>query len=66
MAYYDKDGIYCVILPEQAQTRKLYTLDETSKKKIDWANPKAVNGGIYFDKFTQNDGVYYTKVIKVE
>ena len=66
VAYYDKDGIYCVILPEQAESSKLYTLDETSKKKIDWANPKAVNGGIYFDKFTQNDGVYYTKVIKVE
>ena len=71
VAYYYKDGnsyIYCVILPEQAQTqtRKLYTLDVTSKKKIDWANPKAVKGGIYFDKFTQNDGVYYTKVIKVE
>ena len=69
VAYYYKDGnsyIYCVILPEQAESSKLYTLDETSKKKIDWANPKAVKGGIYFDKFTQNDGVYYTKVIKVE
>jgi hypothetical protein len=69
VAYYYKDGnsyIYCVILPEQAQNRNLYTLDETSKVKIDWANPKAVNGGIYFDKFTQNDGVYYTKIIKVE
>lgn len=69
VAYYYKDGddyIYCVILPEQAQDRSLYTLDESVKKKIDWSNPKAVKGGIYFDKYTKNDGVYYTKVIKVQ
>jgi hypothetical protein len=27
---------------------------------------KALAGQGYFDKYTQNDGVYYTKVIKVQ
>ena len=73
-AYYQKTTennvdtyTYCVILPEQGQTRKLYTLNTNSKVLCDWSeNPKAVEGMIYFDKYTKNNGVYYTKVIKVE
>ena len=68
--YYDTDAdeyIYCVIYPQQANTpTKLYTQDETTKVEIDWANPKAVTGGIYFDRYNVNNGVYYAKVIKVE
>ena len=26
----------------------------------------AIDGMLYFDKYTKNNGVYYTKVIKVE
>ena len=70
-AYYFKetDGsyTYCVIYPQQGNTpTKLYTQDETTKVEIDWANPKAVTGGIYFDRYNVNNGVYYAKVIKVE
>ena len=63
-AYYDANGKYCVILPQQ--TTDLFVIDETAAKVACGASDTAVNGMTYFDKFTQNDGVYYTKVIKVE
>ena len=31
-----------------------------------FAGEKAVSGHGYFDKYTKNNGVYYTKVIKVQ
>ena len=66
-AYYYKDGsdyIYCVFLPQQ--TTGWYELD-TDKANIVLADEAdEVVGQTYFDKFTQNDGVYYTKVIKVQ
>ena len=70
-AYYFKETndsyTYCVIYPQQGNTpTKLYTQDETQKVEIDWANPKAVTGGIYFDRYNVNNGVYYAKIIKVE
>ena len=63
-AYYDAGGKYCVILPQQ--TTDLYVIDETAAKVACGASDTAVDGMTYFDKFTQNDGVYYTKVIKVQ
>ena len=62
-AYYDENGKYCVILPQQ--TTGLYVINEASKVQCT-STDVAVAGMIYFDKFTKNDGVYYTKVIKVQ
>jgi len=72
-AYYYKktDGsyTYCVILPQQTNPAggdRLKIIDETAAKILCTASKKAVVGMTYFDKYTQNDGVYYTKVIKVQ
>ena len=64
-AYYKKVGNeykYCVIMPQR--TNGLYVIDEAAAKVA--ATGTAVEGMTYFDKFTKNDGVYYTKVIKVQ
>lgn len=68
-AYYfqESDGVtytYCVILPQQVKT--WYVLDETADKEACSATEVAIDGQTYFDKYTQNNGVYYTKVIKVQ
>ena len=67
-AYYFKetDGsyTYCVILPQQ--TNAWYELDEAAAKVACNATETAIDGQTYFDKYTKNDGVYYTKVIKVQ
>ena len=64
-AYYYLDGSvykYAVIHPQK--TDNLYELDET---KYAVANETAeVVGQTYFDKYTKNDGEYYTKIIKVQ
>lgn len=62
-AYYDANGKYCVILPQQ--TTGLYVINEATKVKCGNTDV-AVAGMIYFDKFTKNNGVYYAKVIKVQ
>lgn len=69
-AYYQKTttgGVdtytYCVILPQQVKT--WYVLDEATKVACA-SGEKAIKGQTYFDKYIQNNGVYYTKVIKVE
>jgi hypothetical protein len=65
-AYYFYDGtnyFYCVILPQQVNS--WYELDETAKVACA-AGETATDGQAYFDKYTKNDGVYYTKVIKVQ
>ena len=64
-AYYSLVGgeyVYCVILPQQANT--LFVIDEATDKVAAAGN--AVEGMTYFDKFSKNDGVYYTKIIKVQ
>lgn len=64
-AYYYKDGtnyIYCVFLPQQ--TTGWFELDTT--KYVEATETAEVVGQTYFDKYTKNDGVYYTKVIKVQ
>ncbi len=67
-AYYYKDAsdniFWCIILPEQ--TTGKYVINETADKVACGSTDKAVNGMTYFDKYTQNNGVYYTKVIKVQ
>ncbi len=61
-AYYDANGIYCVIMPQQttgwkeADTSKYVKAEETAE----------VVGMTYFEKYSLNDGVYYTKIIKVQ
>ena len=54
---------YCVILPEQVDNFYEYT---EGGKNACMAGEKAIAGHQYFDKYTQNDGVYYTKIIKVQ
>ena len=65
-AYYYKEAdgsyTYCVILPEQADGLKV--LDTATY--VVATETSAVSGMTYFDKYTKNDGVYYTKVIKVQ
>ena len=61
-AYYDAAGKYCVILPQQ--TTGWYELDETTY--VEATETAEVVGQTYFDKYVKNDGVYYTKVIKVQ
>ncbi len=61
-AYYDAVGNYCVILPQQGTG--FFVPNETANKVA--ATGNAVKGMTYFDKFTKNDGVYYTKIIKVQ
>lgn len=63
-AYYDANGKYCVILPQQ--TTGLKVIAEEATKMACGTEDKAVKGMTYFDMFIQNDGVYYTKVIKVQ
>ncbi len=70
-AYYRKTTVgtenvytYCVILPEQ--TTGKYVIDEAADKVACGASDVAVKGMTYFDKYTKNDGVYYTKIIKVQ
>ena len=71
-AYYKRTGTgapadpyvytYCVILPQQTTGWK--ELDTT--KYVKATETAEVVGQTYFDKYIQNDGVYYTKVIKVQ
>ena len=65
-AYYYKDAsdnyIYCVFLPQQ--TTSWYEIDTTTY--VEANETTAITGMTYFDKFTQNDGVYYVKIIKVQ
>jgi len=53
---------YCVILPQQ--TTGWYELDTT--KYVKATETAVVVGQTYFDKYAKNNGVYYTKVIKVQ
>lgn len=69
-AYYKRSGTegnytytYCVILPQQQDGLMVY---KTSSKWACKDTDVAIDGMQYFDKYTKNNGVYYTKVIKVE
>ena len=66
-AYYYKDGekfIYCVFLP--MQVKDMFVLDEDKTHCVVATETTAVDGQTYFDKYIKNNGVYYTKVIKVQ
>ena len=68
-AYYYKESEtsykYCVFLPQR--TTGLYVIDKTEANiTACGASDTAVTGMTYFDKYTQNNGVYYVKVIKVQ
>jgi len=69
-AYYKKTTVgsvdtytFCVIYPQRAED--LFVID-TNEANILQATGNAVTGMIYLDKYTQNNGVYYVKVIKVQ
>ena len=70
-AYYQKKTVggvdtytYCVILPQQ--TDSWFELDETAAKVACATGEKAIAGQTYFDRYVQNNGEYYTKVIKIQ
>ncbi len=74
-AYYKRTGegttddpyvyTYCVILPQQ--TTGLYVIDDAETNRVACGTTDtAVKGMTYFDKYTKNNGEYYTKVIKVQ
>lgn len=68
-AYYykksDTEYQYCVFLPQR--TEGLYVIDKTEANiKACETSDVAVTGMTYFDMYTQNNGVYYVKVIKVQ
>jgi len=67
-AYYFKVGddyIYCVFLPQR--TDGLYVIDKAEANLVSCGSSDvAVTGMTYFDKYTQNNGEYYAKVIKVQ
>ena len=69
-AYYYKetDGsyTYCVIYPQRTDGTPRLMIENTNNKVACAANEVAYSGMTYFDKFSKNDGVYYTKVIKVQ
>lgn len=66
-AYYDTNGKYCVIYPQQ--TTDLYVFKGTEYVTANMTacttGQKAVEGMVYFYKYTYNDAVRYAKVIKV-
>ena len=68
-AYYFKedDGsyTYCVIYPQQTNADPKLMVFKKDKVACD-EGETAKNGMVYFDKFTKNNGEYYTKVIKVQ
>lgn len=67
-AYYDGDGKYCVIYPQRTDGLYVFTGTDTSVAANITAcgATTAVDGMVYFDMYTQNNGVYYTKIIKVQ
>lgn len=62
-AYYTSTGKYCVILPQQVDGWYEYT---SGGYHACFNNEKALAGHAYFDHYIQNNGEYYTKVIKVQ
>jgi hypothetical protein len=73
-AYYRRTGLgtpaspyvytYCVIYPQQADG--LRVIDFNHEQMACGATETAVSGMTYFDMYTQNNGVYYAKVIKIQ
>ena len=73
-AYYQRSGegttadpyvyTYCVIMPQQING--LYRYDSWGGRYECLEGEKAISGHNYYDKYFQNNGVYYTKVIKVQ
>ena len=64
-AYYDNTGAFCVILPQQVDGWYIYQYTPTEKQAC-LTDEKALDGTAYFDKYYQNNGIYYTKIIKVQ
>jgi hypothetical protein len=72
VAYYYRTGAgsdvdpyvytYCVIYPEQTATT-WFTVDTNDHEVV---NENEIENMTYFDKYTKNNGVYYTKVIKIQ
>ncbi len=56
---------YCVILPQQVNGWYRYVASYTGRYPC-LNGEKALAGHSYFDMYTQNNGVYYAKIIKVQ
>ena len=69
-AYYFKESdgsyTYCVIYPQQTDGTPRLMIENINNKVACTAREIAYSGMTYFDKFSKNNGVYYTKVIKVQ
>jgi hypothetical protein len=64
-AYYTASKVYCVIYPQR--TTGLYIIDKAEASRVQCGTADtAVKGMTYFDMYTQNNGVYYAKIIKVQ
>ncbi len=63
--YYTAEGAFCVILPQQVNGWYQYVYSP-SEKYACLDGEKALARHAYFDKYYQNNGVYYVKVIKVQ
>ena len=63
--YYTAEGVYCVILPQQVDGWYQYVYSPSDKFEC-MNGEKALEGATYFDKYFMNNGVYYTKIIKVQ
>lgn len=64
-AYYTAGKVYCVIYPQR--TTGLYIIDTAEASRVQCGTTDtAVKGMTYFDMYTQNNGVYYAKIIKVQ
>ena len=64
-SYYTAGGVLCVILPQQVNGWYVYQYTPTEKHEC-LSGEKAIARHAYYDKYFQNNGVYYTKVIKVQ
>lgn len=74
-AYYKRTGAgtdespyvytYCIILPQQVDGWYYYEFFAPGRYAC-FNGEKAISGHGYFDKYTVNDGEYYTKIIKVQ
>lgn len=67
-AYYDTNGKYCVIYPQQTTGLYVFKAKEyvTANMTACTSSEKAVKGMVYFYKYNYNDAVRYAKVIKVQ
>ena len=65
LVYDHTDAYVGEILPQQVNGWYRYVYSPSDKFEC-MAGERAISGAAYFDKYFMNNGVYYTKVIKVQ